>query len=111
MIMHHTACPKNHAHVNTSPYSQLLEFAKECIQLGPLYGFSQPLAVLKTRVLYRYVKHIPAPRIQEVDDDGHVVGQNNMQLQPVSWRKIRCDARCVFFYLLRIHVMCVSDVI
>ena len=68
---------------------QILEFCKECFQLGPLYAISQPLAVLKTRILYRTIQIVPPPRIQMFDDNGEEVNKEPSQLQPISWRRIR----------------------
>mmetsp|Transcript_2352 Transcript_2352/g.6285 ORF Transcript_2352/g.6285 Transcript_2352/m.6285 type:complete len:253 (-) Transcript_2352:1139-1897(-) len=43
------------------------------ITLGPLYALSQPFAVIKSKWLYRTVEPIPAPKIEEVDDNGNVI--------------------------------------
>ena len=68
---------------------QVLECIKESIQLGPLYSLTQPLSVIKTRILYRTIQTLPAPRFQEIDDDGNAIETAKLELQPVSWRRIR----------------------
>ena len=69
----------------------LFEFISKYVTLGSLYSLSQPLLVLKTRIQYRTVQSAPTPRIQELDDEGNEVVQEQRPLPPISWRRIRHD--------------------